>query len=81
MSATWSRSCRAEERQAQQTLSRAVERGSFSSQRHHGQPSHLNFALVGDVVGHQSLRETRLRQRRDRPYQTGLCASNVMQLA
>jgi hypothetical protein len=42
--------CRAEERQAQQTLSHAVERGSFSSQRYHSQ-SPPKPALVGYAVG------------------------------
>jgi len=60
------------------SLVKAASNGSVR----HNQPPHLNFALVGDVVGDQSPRETHgLRQRRDRPYRTGLCASNVMQLA
>ena len=60
------------------SLVKAASNGSVR----HNQPPHLNFALVKDVVGDQSPRETHgLRQRRDRPYRTGLCASNVMQLA
>ena len=58
-----------------------VKSASNGSVRHN-QPPHLNFALVWYVVGHQSLRETHgCDSGRDRPYHTGLCASNVMQLA
>ena len=67
-----------EVRCSKDSLVKAASNGSVR----HNQPPHLNFALVGDVVGDQSPRETHgLRQRRDRPYRTGLCASNVMQLA
>ena len=67
-----------EVRCSKDSLVTAASNGS----RHNCQAPHLNFAVVGYVVGDQSPRETHgLRQRRDRPYRTGLCASNVMQLA
>ena len=67
-----------EVRCSKDSLVKAASNGSVR----HNQPPHLNFALVGDVVGHQSLRETHgCDSGRDRPYHTGLCASNVMQLA
>jgi hypothetical protein len=43
--------CRAEKRQAQQALSRAVELRSFSSQPFNSQPPHQKSALVGYAIG------------------------------